>query len=277
MPAANLLQRASFFVGVTVIVAVSLFPFFWIVRTSLQSEQEFAEGVTGLLPRQPTAQSYVDTLTGGDFLRPLLNSTLICLGTTAVTVVLATLAGYALSRLAVPGSNVVLGFVLLAGFFPVLAMVGPMFLMARRVDLLDSNGLLVFMNLVYTLPISTWLLKSFFDQIPASLEEAAMVDGATRLQALRRVVVPVAAPGVFTSAILSFILSWNDFAFALSFLQTPSKFTAPLAIVNLGQSQFQVFHNRIDAAVVIISVPIVVLVLLAQRRIVSGLTAGAVK
>ncbi|MGH9060967.1 MAG: carbohydrate ABC transporter permease, partial [Acidimicrobiales bacterium] len=128
-----------------------------------------------------------------------------------------------------------------------------------------------------TLPIATWLLKNFFAQIPKELEEAALVDGATRLQALRRVVIPVAVPGVFTAAILAFILAWNDFLFAVSFLQTPSKFTAPLAIVNLGQSKFQVFYNRIDAAVVIISIPIAVIVLLAQRRIVSGLTAGALK
>ncbi len=107
------------------------------------------------------------------------------------------------------------------------------------------------------------------------LEEAALVDGATRLQALRKVVIPVAIPGVFTAAILAFILAWNDFAFAVSFLETPSHFTAPLAIVNLGQSQFQVFYNRIDAAVVIITIPIALLVLFAQRRIVSGLTAGS--
>lgn len=273
----RLLPRLAFGLAVTLIVTVSLFPFLWILRTSLQRSAEFDQGVTTLLPRQPTLDSYVANLTEGDFLRPLLNSTLICLGTTVVTVVLATLAGYALSRLRVPGRGLVLGFMLLAGFFPVLAMVGPLFLVARQIHALDSATFLVFTNLVYTLPISTWLLKSFFDQIPASLEEAALVDGAGRLQALRRIVVPVAMPGVFTSAILSFILAWNDFAFALSFLQTPDKFTAPLAIVNLGQSQFQVFYNRIDAAVVIISLPIVLLVLLAQRRIVSGLTAGAVK
>jgi ABC-type glycerol-3-phosphate transport system permease component len=129
--------------------------------------------------------------------------------------------------------------------------------------------------LVYTLPITTWLLKNFFEQIPRELEEAAMVDGATRLQTLRKVVIPVAVPAVFTAGILAFILAWNDFAFAVSFLVTPAHFTAPLAIVTFGESQFQVFYNLIDAAVVIISIPIALLVLLAQRRIVSGLTAGS--
>ncbi len=173
------------------------------------------------------------------------------------------------------GAGAILAFILVAGFFPVLAMVGPLFLVLRDLGILDSFWPLIIVYLVYTLPISTYLLRNFFMQIPTELEEAALVDGATRLVALRRVVIPVAIPGMFTAGILAFILAWNDFAFAVSFLETPSHFTAPLAIVNLGQSQFQVFYNRIDAAVVIITIPIALLVLFLQRRIVSGLTAGS--
>ncbi|WP_128375365.1 carbohydrate ABC transporter permease [Streptomyces cavernae] len=271
------LRRVGFALLVAAIVAVSLFPFLWILRTSLMSSQEFSEGVSGFLPKHLTFSSYADNLSDENFLRPLLNSVVICLISTVLSVVCATLAGYALSRLRVRGAGVVLGFVLFAGFFPVLAMVGPLFLVYRNLGLLDSPGGLVLAYMVYTLPIATWLLKSFFDQVPRSLEEAAMVDGASRLRVLWHIVVPVAMPAVFTSAIISFILAWNDFAFATSFLQTPDRFTAPLAIVNLGQSQFQVFYNRIDAAVVLITLPVVLLVLFAQRRIVSGLTAGAVK
>jgi ABC-type glycerol-3-phosphate transport system permease component len=157
----------------------------------------------------------------------------------------------------------------------VLAMVGPLFLLLKDLGLLDNIYPLIIIYLVYTLPISTWLLRNFFMQLPIELEEAALVDGATRLQALRKVVVPVAVPAVFTAAILSFILAWNDFTFAVSFLVTPSHFTAPLSIVTFGQSQYQVFYNRIDAAVVIISIPIALLVLFLQRRIVAGLTAGS--
>ena len=272
-----LLRGVGFAALVAVIVATSIFPFLWILRTSLQSDAEFGQGATRLLPRHPTFDSYVSNFTEQDFLRPLVNSTVVCAVSTVVSVLFATLAAYALSRLRIAGTGLVLGFVLLAGFFPVLAMVGPLFLLYRKLGFLDSGYPLVLAYMVYTLPIATWLLKNFFDQLPASLEEAALIDGATRLQALRYVVVPVAMPGVFTAAILSFILAWNDFAFALSFLQTPSEFTAPLAIVNLGQSQYQVFYNRIDAAVVVITLPVVLLVLLAQRRIVAGLTAGAVK
>jgi trehalose/maltose transport system permease protein len=270
-------REAGFYFLVAIAVAVSLFPFYWILRTSLASNAEIAQGVeaTGLLPSHLSFQAYVDDFTQQHFLTPLLNSAIVALGATAITVVVSTLAGYALARMSLRGSGAILGFILIAGFFPVLAMVGPLFLLLRNLNLLDSIYPLIIVYLVYTLPIATWLLRNFFAQIPQELEEAALVDGATRLQALRRVVVPVAVPGVFTAAILSFILAWNDFAFAVSFLETPSHFTAPLAIVNFGQSQFQVFYNRIDAAVVIITVPIALLVLFAQRRIVTGLTAGS--
>jgi ABC-type glycerol-3-phosphate transport system permease component len=154
-------------------------------------------------------------------------------------------------------------------------MVGPMFIAYRKTGLLDSYPALIISYMIYTLPIATWLLASYFSQIPKELEEAALVDGSTRLRTLRKVVMPVAMPGVFTAAILSFILAWNDFLLALSFMTTPNMYTAPVAIVSLGQSPYQTFYNLIDAAVVIISVPVALLVIFAQKRIVSGLTAGS--
>jgi ABC-type glycerol-3-phosphate transport system permease component len=274
-----LVREVLFYIGVLIVLAVALFPFYWIVRTSLQSDATVAKGVgaTGLGPGHVTLSAYRNVFKDQGFLTPLVNSAIVALATTGVTIVAASMAGYALARMPIRGKGAILAFALIAGFFPVLAMVGPLFLLFRDLGVLDNIYPLIVVYLVYTLPIATWLLRNFFAQIPQELEEAALVDGATRLQALRRVVIPVAVPGVFTAAILSFILAWNDFAFAVSFLQTPGNFTAPVAIVNLGQSQFQVFYNRIDAAVVIISIPITLLVLFAQRRIVSGLTAGAVR
>jgi ABC-type glycerol-3-phosphate transport system permease component len=268
---------AGFYVLVAIAIFVALFPFYWILRTSLSTNADIARGTeaTGLFPSHLSTEAYSQDFSQQHFLTPLLNSAIVALAATAITVVVATMAGYALARMPIRGSGAILAFVLLAGFFPVLAMVGPLFLLFRDLGFLDSVYPLILAYLVYTLPIATWLLRNFFAQIPRELEEAALVDGATRLQALRKVVVPVALPGVFTAAILAFILAWNDFAFAVSFLETPGNFTAPLAIVNLGQSQFQVFYNRIDAAVVIITIPIAVLVLFAQRRIVAGLTAGS--
>lgn len=273
-----LAREVGFYLLVLIVVAISLFPFYWILRTSLESNAEVAQGVggsNGLLPSHLTLKAYGDDFSQQHFLTPLLNSAIVALIATVVTIVTATMAGYALARLPIKGAGAILGFVLIAGFFPVLAMVGPLFLLFKELELLNNIYPLILAYLVYTLPIATWLLRNFFKQIPTELEEAALVDGATRLQALRKVVVPVAVPGVFTAAILAFILAWNDFTFAVSFLETPSHFTAPLAIVNFGQSQFQVFYNRIDAAVVIITIPIALLVLFAQRRIVAGLTAGS--
>jgi ABC-type glycerol-3-phosphate transport system permease component len=275
---AKILRETLFYIAVAIVILVALFPFYWILRTSLMSNAQVGQGVggaNGIIPSHLTFSSWVNVFKQNDFERPLLNSFIVALCCTAVTVVVASMAGYALARLHIRGVGPILGFILLAGFFPVLAIIGPLFLVMRHLGVLDNIYPLIIIYTVYTLPISTWLLKSFFDQIPTELEDAALTDGATRIQTLRRVIIPVAVPGVFTAAILSFILAWNDFAFAVAFLQTPPNFTAPLAITTFGFSQFQTYYNLIDAAVVIISIPIALIVLLAQRRIVSGLTAGS--
>ena len=268
-------RRLGFFLLLAIFVVASLFPFYWIVITSLKTPAEIAQGTTSLLPGHVTWSNYISDFTQQNFVRPLVNSAVVCLSATALTVIIAAPAGYALSRTRMRGKPLVLGFILVAAFFPVIAMVGPLFIAYRRVGLLDTYPALIISYLIYTLPIATWLLSSYFSQIPKELEEAAMVDGSTRLGALRKVIIPVALPGVFTAAILAFILAWNDFLLALSFMTTPNMYTAPVAIVSLGQSQFQVFYNLIDAAVVIISIPVALLVIFAQKRIVSGLTAGS--
>ena len=275
---AKVIGEALFYLAVVIVVLIALFPFYWILRTALESNGQVAAGVggsNGIIPGSLSGTAFRDVFTQAQFLVPLRNSVIVALATTVVTVVVASMAGYALARLDIRGTGAILAFILLAGFFPVLAMIGPLFLMLRSIGALNNIYPLIIVYLVYTLPISTWLLKNFFQQIPADLEEAAQIDGATRLQVLVRVIIPVAVPGVFTAAILSFILAWNDFAFAVSFLTSTSNFTAPLAITTFGQSGYQTYYNLIDAAVVIISIPIALLVLLAQRRIVSGLTAGS--
>ena len=260
-----------------IFVLASLFPFYWIVITSFKSNADLAKGTHSLLPTSFSWSAYKADFAQYDYWHNVLNSAIVSLSTTAITIVVASAAGYALARTRMRGRPVLLGFILIAGFFPIMAMVGPLFLTYSHAGLIDSFWTLIVSYLVYTLPISVWFLANFFSQIPVEIEEAAVVDGLTRLKALFRVIVPVAMPGVLTAAILSFILAWNDFTFALSFMQTPSKYTAPLAINNLGQSQFQVFPNMIDAAVVVVTIPIALLVLAAQRRIVSGFTSGSTK
>ena len=259
-------RRTGFFALMAIFVIVSLFPFYWIVINA---------GTTSLLPGHITFSNYVDDFTQNDFIRPLLNSVLVCGCTMIVTVLLGALAGYALARTNIRGKPLFLGFILIANFFPVIAMVGPLFTVYRKIGFLNTYPGLIIADLIYTLPLATFLMASYFSQIPRSLEEAALVDGSTRLNTLRKIVVPVAMPGVFTTAILAFMLTWNDFLLGLSFMTSSSKYTATVAIVTLGQSPYQTFYNLIDAAVVIISLPIAVLVLFAQRRIVSGLTAGS--
>jgi trehalose/maltose transport system permease protein len=279
---ARVLGRIGFYLLIAIFVVVSLFPFYWIVITSLKSQGDLNQGTTSLLPGHIDFGSYSfdigqTSATGLNFGQALLNSAIVALCATAVTVVLAVLAGYAISRTRIRGKGPILGFVLLAGFFPPLAMAGPLFLAYRHLGLLNNYLALIITYMIYTLPLATWFLANFFSQLPRQLEEAATVDGATRLQALRRVIMPIAVPGVFTVAILAFILAWNDFTFALSFMETPDKYTAPLAIVALGHTQYETFFNRIDAAVVMITLPVALLVIFAQRRIISGLTAGALK
>lgn len=266
---------SGFYLMVAIFVIVSLFPFYWIVVTALKTQPEISAGTTGLFPAHLTWSSFSTILSQATFARSLLNSVIVCGSTTILTVIIASLAGYGLARTTIRGKQVIMGFLLVAGFFPVIAMVGPIFVTYRSLGLLDNLVGLVIVYFIYSLPLATWFLTGFFGQIPRELEEAAIVDGATRLQALRRVIAPVAAPGIFTVAILGFIFCWNDFLLALMFITSPSRYTSPLAIINLGQSQYQTYYNLIDAMVVIITLPIVLIVLIAQRRIISGLTAGS--
>jgi ABC-type glycerol-3-phosphate transport system permease component len=267
----------AFYVLVLAILVFSLFPFYWILITSLKSDSELLQGVRGLWPNDPTLASYTKLLVVGNFFIPLANSALVAAGSTAVSLFAGALAAYAVVRLTERARPAVLGFVLAVAFFPVIAIVGPLFFVYRDIGLLNNYLALILTYLIYALPITVWVLVSIFSQIPKEIEEAGMVDGATTAQVLWRIVVPLALPGLFTAAILGFILCWNDFIFALSFMSQPNRYTAPLAIVNLGQSQYQVFYNVIDAGVVVTTLPIVVLVLLAQRRIVAGLAAGSLK
>ena len=273
------LRRVGFVLVNVLFMVTALFPFYWILTSSVKTTNEQNAGTTGIFPAHLTYDAYRQNFgeSGLNFARPVLNSVIVALSTTVVTIVLATLASYALARLDIPGRGAILVFVLLVGFFPILSTVGPLFVVYRHVRLLNSYPGLVLAYLIYTLPLAIWLLTNFFRQIPKELDEAAMVDGAPRLRALRRIIVPVAVPRIITAGIISFILAWNDFIFALSFEEDPHYFTAPVAIVNLGQSQFEVFYNQIDAAVVVVTLPVALVVLLAERRIISGLTAGAIK
>ncbi|NMP22722.1 carbohydrate ABC transporter permease [Sulfobacillus harzensis] len=268
--------RIGFGVLVAVIIIYSLLPFFWILRSSLESSAGLSQPTSTFWPIGITLSHYRDLFAEENFLRPLINSIVVAGITTCIAVVLGSLAAYALSRLPVKGRMAVLGFVLLVSFFPQIGMVGPLFLIFRHIGWLDTYQSLIFPYLILSLPITTWILTAFFAQIPVEIEEAAMVDGASIIQTIWRVFVPLALPGIFTGAILGFLLSWNDLLFALSFIQSPNMFTVPLALVNF-RNAFYIHYGQIDAGVVVASVPIALVVLFLQRRIEAGLTAGGVK
>ena len=206
------------------------------------------------------------------------NSIGIALIATFFAVLLATFAAYAIARLRFPGKTLVLSGALAIAMFPPISIIGPLFNMWRALHLYDTWPGLVIPYMTFTLPLAIWTLSAFFREISWELEQAAQVDGATPFAAFRKVIAPLAAPGVFTSAILVFFFAWNDFLFAISLTSTDNSRTVPAALAFFtGNSQFEQPTGSIAAAAVIVTIPIVILVLIFQRRIVAGLTAGAVK
>lgn len=259
-----------------IILAYALIPVLWIVSLSLKEKSTFTDG--NFIPREWTFKNYVDIFDTGGFTRPLMNSIGISLIATAIALVLGTFAAYAIARLNFPGKNLMLGASLLIAMFPQVSLVTPLFQIERSLGLFNTWLGLILPYVTFALPLTIYTLSSFFREIPWELEKAAKMDGATPFQAFWRVIVPLATPGMVTAAILAFIQCWNDFLFAISLTSSDTARTAPAAISFFtGSSQFEDPTGSISAAAVVITIPIVIFVVLFQRRIVSGLTSGAVK
>jgi multiple sugar transport system permease protein len=270
-------SRKVLWIGVAIVVAVyALLPFLWIISLSLKHPSDLTDG--RFIPRAFTWDNYSNIFDQSVFTSALRNSIGIALLSTLIAVVLATTTAYAVARLDFPGKRFVLAAALAIAIFPQISIISPLFEIWRRIGLYDTWPGLIIPYLTFTLPLSIWLLSAYFRPIPWELEQAAQVDGATPFQAFRRVIVPLAAPGMFTAAILAFIFAWNDFLFAISLTSTDRARTVPAAIAFFqGSSQFQQPTGQIAAAAVVVTVPVVIAVLIFQRRIVSGLTSGAVK
>ncbi len=263
-------------IGVAAVVIYAMFPVLWILSLSLKSDATIADG--HLIPREITGQNYSDIFTSGEFVRPLINSIGISLITTLIAVVVASFAAYAIARLAFPGKGLLLSGALAIAMFPPVSIIGPLFDIWRVTGLYDTWLGLILPYLTFALPLAIWTLAAFFREIPFDLEQAAQVDGATPYQAFRKVILPLALPGVFTSAIIVFIFCWNDFLFAISLTSTQNARTVPAATAFFtASSNFVNPTGQIAAAAIVVTVPIIIMVLVFQRRIVAGLTAGAVK
>ncbi|MCQ1948992.1 carbohydrate ABC transporter permease [Arthrobacter jinronghuae] len=261
------------------VVLYALFPVASILATSFKLPSDLTSGT--FLPTNWSWSNYEQILVGdaqGLFLSSLRNSIGICLIATFIAVILATLCAYAIARLDFPGKKLVLTTALGVSIFPVISIVTPLFNLWRNIGLYDTWPGLIIPYLSLTLPISIWTLAAFFRQIPWELEQAAQVDGATTWQAFRKAIVPLAAPGVFTTAIIAFFIAWNDFVYGISLTSTEAARPVPAALAFFtGASQFEEPTGAISAAAIIVTIPVVVLVLAFQRQIVSGLTQGAVK
>lgn len=262
--------------GAVLVVVYALLPVAWILSLSLKPAGDLAD--RRFLPREITLDHYRAIFTDAQFPAALTNSIGIALISTLFAVILATLASYAIVRLEFRGKRWLLGGALCIAMFPPISIIGPLFDLWRLTGLYDTWAGLILPYMTLTLPLAIWTLTAFFRQIPWDLDKAARIDGATPLQAFVRIIAPLAAPAVFTTAILVFIFAWNDFLFAAALTSTNDARTVPAAIAFFtGSSRFELPTGSVAAASVVVTVPVIVLVLTFQRRIISGLTSGAVK
>jgi len=257
------------------IVAAGLFPLYWAVAASLGPESRLFDAPS-LIPTTIVLDHYRALFEERDFLVPIRNSLVVAGATTILAVSAGALCAYALARLRFRGKTAILAGVLAISMFPQISIVSPLFLLLRWLGLINTFPGLILPYLTFAMPLSVWLLVGFFRQLPAEIEEAGLMDGASRLRTFWDLVVPLAWPGVATTAILTFLYSWNEFLFALSFTLGPERHTVPVAIT-LFRGQYQVAWGQILAGAIVATAPVALIVLVAQRRIVQGLTAGAVK
>jgi multiple sugar transport system permease protein len=261
---------------VIAIMVFCLFPFYWLINTSLKTGADLSG--SDLLPPSPTLDNYESIFNDANFTKALRNSAIVSFTTTLLALVIGSFCAYALARLRFRGKFVILALILTITTFPGIAIAAPIFKLWTDIDLYDTIPGLIIPYLTFALPLAIYILVSFFREIPKDLEEAALVDGATNFQAFRKVVVPLAAPGLATAGILTFIFAWNEFLLAITLTSSSNARTVPAAIAFFtGSTQFEQPLGTISAASVTISLPLIMLVMIFQKRIVAGLTAGAVK
>ena len=269
-------QKILLWTAVVAIMVFCLFPFYWLINTSLKTGQDLSSA--DLFPPSPSLDNYTSIFEDSDFTTALRNSIIVSAITTVLALVIGSFAGYALARLRFRGKFIMLAIILSITTFPPIAIAAPLFKFWTDLGIYDTLLGLVPPFLAFTLPLTIYVLASFFKEIPKDLSEAALVDGATHFQAFRKVVMPLAAPGLVTAGLLSFIWAWNEFLLAITLTSSPSARPVPPALAFFtGSQRFEVPTGTITAATVVVTVPLVALVLIFQKRIVAGLTAGAVK
>lgn len=274
----RLLNRVLFWALIVLIVLYTIFPFYWAIVSSIKPGDELFATPAGYWPSRIDFKNYQDVLTNPDFLKALFNSAVTAISTVLIALVVGAITAYAMGRLRFRGRTFFLYLILAMTMFPSIAILGSLFQMIRAFGLYNRTPALIFAYMTFTLPFTVWVLTNFFKAMPGELEEAAYVDGATPFQTFYMVLLPLAAPGLVTTGLLAFISAWNEFLYALTFTQDFQARTVPVAIATFtGATEYELPWGRIMAASIIVTVPLIVLVLFFQRRIIAGLTAGAVK
>jgi multiple sugar transport system permease protein len=269
------MNRFLFYLTTFIVVSLSLLPFLWFVNTSLKTPVEVTAIPPVLIPAG-TLETYSSAIDEYNLLHYVKNSIIVAGTVTLFTLLISIFAGYSVARLRLRYKGIIMGGLLLVSMFPQISIAGPVWRIMQNLGWLNSYQGLIAPYVTLTLPLGVWILASFFRELPGELEDAARIDGCSHFQTLFKIMVPLAAPGVFTAAILVFIYAWNEFFFALLIMTQQKYQTLPVGIA-LFQGQYTLPWGEIAAASTVATVPLVLLVLLFQRRIISGLSAGAVK
>jgi trehalose/maltose transport system permease protein len=271
-------QRVLLYGLVALVAVYALFPFYWAFATSFKTEGEMFQSAA-YIPREPTLKNYEYVFRDDTFIVALRNSALVSSLTSLLALVVGSFAAYALGRLRFRGRTLMLYAVLSMTMFPAISILSGLYTIVRELGFFGTPLALIATYPVFTLPFTVWVLTSFFRGLPAEIEQAAIVDGATPFQTFRMILLPLTAPALVTTGLLAFVISWNEYLFALNFTATnPSAQTVPVVIAQFsGQFSEQEPLAEIMAAAMVVTIPLVILVLMFQNRIVAGLTAGAVK
>jgi trehalose/maltose transport system permease protein len=279
-PFGRFLVKLPFWLLIAVIFIYALFPFYWALRSAFTPETQLFDTPVQYWPHDPTLQNFRDVLSSDFFRKALLNSTIVAGSVTLLSLAIGSLAAYALGRFRFRGRSAVMYLMLSMTIFPQIAILGALYTMISDFHLYDRLAALILTYLIFTLPFTVWVLTSFMRALPGDLEEAAYVDGATPLQVFYKVLLPLIAPGLVTTGLLAFIAAWNEYLYAVSFIQSPGHYTVPVAITSfVGKSgdARQYPWGEVMAATVVVTLPLIAATLILQRRILAGLTAGAVK
>jgi multiple sugar transport system permease protein len=275
-PQRKWVRPALLWIAVVFIFVFCLFPFYWLINVSLKTGSDLAS--SDLFPPSPTLDNYDSIFKNNNFTSALRNSVIVTTVTTVLALIVGSFAAYALARLRFPRKFLLLAVILSISTFPPIAIASPMFKLWSELGLYDTRIGLIIPYLTFALPLAIYILTSFFKEIPKELEEAALVDGATYFQAFRKVVLPLAAPGLVTAGLLTAFFVWNEFLLAVTLTSSPSAYTVPVSVANFtGSQKFEIPLGTISAASVVITIPLVLAVVIFQKRIVAGMTAGAVK